>query len=307
MQVLRFTRSLSTLQWALAFSVLLHAGLLTVRFVDPQAFERMFRSTALEVVLVNAASDERAPEKPQAIAQVTLAGGGDAKEEGRMATTPLPATPEAQGGDALVEERQRQVDALTREQEELLARVREQIAAMPRPDPERLAAGDEEAIAQEERLKAALDLLGRIEQRIDEENSRPRKRYLSPATLGTTYAAYYDAMRQAIEKRGTERFPEAAGRKLYGELVMGILINHDGRVLEAHVEQSSGSRLLDRQAESIVASAAPFGSFTPAMRKDTDQFDVTALFKFTRRGTLETELQADELIDSGAQLLDEAQ
>ena len=92
MQVLRFTRSLSTLQWALAFSVLLHAGLLTVRFVNPEAIERMFRSTELEVVLVNAASDERAPDKPQAIAQVTLAGGGDAKEEGRMVTTPLPGT-----------------------------------------------------------------------------------------------------------------------------------------------------------------------------------------------------------------------
>ncbi|MBQ9577901.1 MAG: TonB family protein [Ottowia sp.] len=303
MQVLRFTRSLSTLQWALAFSVLLHAGLLTVRFVNPEAIERMFRSTELEVVLVNAASDERAPDKPQAIAQVTLAGGGDAKEEGRMVTTPLPATGEDSGGDALVEERQQRVAELTREQEELLASARAAVAALPRPDPERLAAGDEEAKAQEERLKAALDLLGRIEQRIEEENSRPRKRYLSPATLGTTYAEYYDNMRQTIEKRGTERFPEAAGRKLYGELVMGILVNHDGRVLEAHVERSSGNRKLDRQAEAIVASAAPFGEFTPAMRKDTDQFDVTALFKFTRRG-LETTLQSDELIDSGARLLD---
>ena len=307
MQVLRFTRLLSTLQWALAFSVLLHAGLLMVRFVDPQAFESMFRSTELEVVLVNAASNERAPDKPQAIAQVTLAGGGDAKEEGRMVTTPLPATNEDSGGDALVNENQRRVDELMQQQVELLARVREQIAAMPVPDPERLAAGDEEAKAQEERLKAALDLLGRIEQRIDEENSRPRKRYLSPATLGTTYAAYYDNMRQAIEKRGTERFPEAAGRKLYGELVMGILVNHDGRVLEAHVERSSKNRMLDRQAEAIVASAAPFGPFTPAMRKDTDQFDVTALFKFTRRGTLETTLQSDELIDTSARLLEGAQ
>ena len=99
---------------------------------------------------------------------------------------------------------------------------------------------------------------------------------------------------------------DAAGRKLYGELVMGILVNHDGRVLEARVERGSGKRLLDRQAEAIVASAAPFGEFTKAMRKDTDQFDVTALFKFTRRG-LETTLQSDELIDSGARLLDGAQ
>ncbi|MBO7411177.1 MAG: TonB family protein [Ottowia sp.] len=305
MQVLRFTRSLSTLQWALAFSVLLHAGLLTVRFVNPEAIERMFRSTELEVVLVNAATNER-PDKPQAIAQVSLAGGGDAKEEGRMTASPLPASPESSAGEDLVEERQQRVSELMQEQVELLARVEASLAALPRPDPERLAAGDEEAKAQEERLKAMLDLYATIKRRIDEENSRPRKRYLSPATLGTTYAEYYDNMRQAIEKRGTERFPEAAGRKLYGELVMGILVNHDGRVLEAHVEKSSGIRLLDRQAEAIVASAAPFGEFTPAMKKDTDQFDVTALFKFTRRG-LETTLQSDELIDNSERLLDGAQ
>ena len=305
MQVLRFTRSLSTLQWALAFSVLLHAGLLTVRFVNPEAIERMFRSTELEVVLVNAATNER-PDKPQAIAQVSLAGGGDAKEEGRMTASPLPASPESSAGEDLVEERQQRVSELMQEQVELLARVEASLAALPRPDPERLAAGDEEAKAQEERLKAMLDLYATIKRRIDEENSRPRKRYLSPATLGTTYAEYSDNMRQALETRGTERFPEAAGRKLYGELVMGILVNHDGRVLEAHVEKSSGIRLLDRQAEAIVASAAPFGEFTPAMKKDTDQFDVTVLFKFTRRG-LETTLQSDELIDNSERLLDGAQ
>ena len=307
MQVLRFTRSLSTLQWALAFSVLLHAGLLTVRFVDPEAIERMFRSTELEVVLVNAASDERAPDKPQAVAQVTLAGGGDAKEEGLIATSPLPAAPEDSDGDAVVDERQRQVDELTRQQEELLARVREQLAAMPKPDQERLDAGDEEATAQEERRQALLKMLAAIEKRMKEEYSRPRKRYLSPATLGVTYAAYYDNMRQTIEKYGTEHFPKAAGRKLYGELVMGILVNNDGRVLDARVERRSGNRMLDNLAENIVASAAPFGEFTPAMKKDTDQFDVTALFKFTRRGTLETTLQSDELIDGGARLLDGAQ
>ena len=76
---------------------------------------------------------------------------------------------------------------------------------------------------------------------------------------------------------------------------------------DARVERRSGNRMLDNLAESIVASAAPFGEFTPAMKKDTDQFDVTALFKFTRRGTLETTLQSDELIDNSERLLDGAQ
>ena len=130
---------------------------------------------------------------------------------------------------------------------------------------------------------------------MEEENSRPRKRYLSPATLGTTYAVYYDSMRRKIEAEGTANFPQVAGRKLYGELIMALLINHDGRILDARVVRGSGNRALDKLAELIAARSAPFGNFTAAMRKDTDQFDVTARFKFTHEQTLETTLQADPL------------
>ena len=70
--MLRFFKSLSTLQWALGLSVLLHAALLTVRFVDPEGFKRVFEDTTLDVILVNAESDEK-PVKAQALAQATLA------------------------------------------------------------------------------------------------------------------------------------------------------------------------------------------------------------------------------------------
>ena len=130
---------------------------------------------------------------------------------------------------------------------------------------------------------------------MQEENSRPRKRFLSPATLGATYATYYDELRRKIEQVGTANFPHVAGRKLYGELLMALLINHDGRILDARVVRGSGDRMLDRLAEAIAQKAAPFGPFTPAMRKDTDQFDVTARFRFTHEQTLETTLQADEV------------
>ena len=68
-------KSFSTLQIAVGVSVAVHAGLLTVRLVDPESFNRVFQDTPLEVVLVNARSNER-PEKAQAIAQASLAAGG---------------------------------------------------------------------------------------------------------------------------------------------------------------------------------------------------------------------------------------
>ncbi|HMN22351.1 MAG TPA: TonB family protein [Ottowia sp.] len=289
--------SLSTLQWALALSVLVHATLLTLRFVNPEGFQRVFRDNTLDVVLVNARSDEP-PVKAQALAQHSLAGGGEA-DDARIASTPLPPSPVAQVGDAEVTEQQRQIDRMLEQQEQLLAQVREQLAAMPRPDPRRVS-DDPAAQAQEERRAQLQKLLAVIERRVQEENSRPRKRYLSPATLGVTYAQYYDDMRRQIETVGTANFPHVAGRKLYGELLMALLINHDGHILDARVVRGSGNRMLDRLAEAIAQKAAPFGPFTPAMRKDTDQFDVTARFRFTREQTLETTLQADELSAAGS-------
>ena len=284
-------KSLSTLQWALALSVLLHGAALVVRFVNPEGFQRAFQSTTLDVVLVNARSDDK-PDKAQAIAQVNLAGGGDAADQ-RMVSTPLPATAQDVAGNSLIVQNQRQIDAMQEQQQLLIARVKAQLAAMPKPDPRRNAT--RQTRAQEEKRQQLSKLLAAIERRVQEENARPRKRWLSPATLGSTYAIYYDNMRRMIEDRGTRDFPQVAGRKLYGELVMGLRINHDGRVLDARVVQSSGDRLLDRLAEAIAQSAGPFGPFTLAMRQDTDQFDITARFHFTHEQTLETTLQADEL------------
>ena len=284
-------KTLTTLQWALGLSVLLHAALLTIRFVDPEGFKRVFHDTTLDVVLVNAESDEK-PEKPQALAQATLAGGGEAAD--KLVSTPLPPAPVESPGDSAVNENQRRIDSMLEQQEQLLAQVRQQLATMPKVDPQKLNQ-DPEAQAQEERRQQLQKLLAAIERRVEEENSRPRKRYLSPATLGTTYAVYYDEMRRKIEAEGTANFPQVAGRKLYGELLMSLLINHDGRILDARVTRSSGNRNLDRLAEIIASRAAPFGNFTAAMRKDTDQFDVTARFKFTHEQTLETTLQSDQL------------
>ena len=285
-------KTLTTLQWALGLSVLLHAALLTIRFVDPEGFKRVFQDTTLDVVLVNAESDEK-PEKPQALAQATLAGGGEAADK-RMVSTPLPPAPVESPGDSAANENQRRIDSMLEQQEQLLAQVRQQLATMPKVDPQKLNQ-DPEAQAQEERRQQLQKLLAAIERRVEEENSRPRKRYLSPATLGTTYAVYYDEMRRKIEAEGTANFPQVAGRKLYGELLMSLLINHDGRILDARVTRSSGNRNLDRLAEIIASRAAPFGNFTAAMRKDTDQFDVTARFRFTHEQTLETTLQSDQL------------
>lgn len=278
-------RSLSTLQIALGVSVAVHAVLLTVRFVDPEGFNRVFQDTPLEVILVNARANER-PEKATAIAQSSLAGGGEA-DKGR-ATTPLPPSAFTSLGDAQ-EEAQKRIEAMQEQQTLLLAQIKQQLAALPPPDPKQ-PSNNPEVVAREEKRRQLIKLLAEIEKRINEENARPKKRYISPATREEVYAVYYDSLRRKIEDKGTENFPEAAGRKLYGELTMIVTVNHDGRVLATEVVETSGNLTLDRRAQAIARGAGPFGHFSDAMRRKADQIVVVSRFKFTRDETLETKL-----------------
>jgi len=174
------------------------------------------------------------------------------------------------------------------QQNRLLAQLRQQLASMPTPDPRE--AMDAQQIAREQRRQALIKILAEIEKRINEENARPRKRFISPSTREAVYAAYYDTLRRRIEDRGTANFPESGGRRLYGELTMVITVNHDGGVLGTEVVQSSGQTLLDARATAIVRSLS-FGRFTPEMRRQADQIVVVSRFRFTREEGLQTRVE----------------
>ncbi len=276
--------SFSPLQLALGASIAVHSGLLTVRLVDPKAFNRVFEDTPLEVVLVNARTTER-PQKAQALAQASMAGGGEAGP-GR-ATSPLPPALQSEIGDDAEQTAQHKLQELQEQKNLLLAQAKAQLAAFPPPDPSQSHASPEQA-EREQKRRQLIKLLAEIERRISQENARPQKRYISPATQEVVYAVYYDHLRRSIEDKGTENFPEAGGKKLYGELTMIVTVNFDGQVLATEVVQSSGNRALDRRAEAIARSAAPFGRFNQAMRRQADQIMVVSRFTFTRDETLET-------------------
>ncbi len=284
---LRRLARLSPLQIALAVSVGVHGVLLGVRFVDPEGFNRLFQESPLEVILVNSRSG-KPPEKAQAIAQASLAGGGEAAA-GR-ATSPLPPSALTEFGDAN-EDTKKQIEQMQETQQQLLTQLRRELALLPATEPLR-DQGTPEEREQENRRRQLVETLAEIEKRINEENARPKKRYISPATREEVYALYYDSLRRKIEERGTRNFPENQGKKLYGELTMNVTVDSDGRVIETEVVRSSGSKVLDRRAVAIVMAAAPYGRFTVPMKKKADQLVITSRFRFTREENLETTLSA---------------
>jgi protein TonB len=257
--------------------------LLTLRIADPERFDRLFSDAPLDVILVNTRAKADAPDKAQALAQTQLAGGGEQKS-GRAAS-PLPTAATTSVGD-MAESMQRQVAAMRKEQSLLLAQVKNLLAQLPTPQPQKSKA-EQDAI--EQKRRQLLKLLAEIEERINQDNARPRKHYVSPATKQVAYALYYDTLRRKIEDRGTRYFPATnGGQKLYGELTMIITVNTDGRVLATEVVQSSGQADLDRRAQAIATAAGPFGDFTEDMRKQADQLAVVSRFIFSRDNTLQT-------------------
>jgi len=276
-------RKYSTLQIALGASLAVHSVLLSLRFVDPESFNRVFKDTPLEVILVNARSNEKS-EQAKAIAQASLAGGGNT-EQGR-ATSPLPPSEFNDAGETLEMVSPSKLQNLQEQQSVLLATVKQQIASLPPANPQDLR-NKQEQVQREEKRQQLAKLLAEIERRINTENSRPKKRYISPATREQVYAVYYDHLRHAIEDRGTEDFPTANGKKLYGDLTMIVTVNFDGRVLATEVVEGSGSAALDQRAAAIARTAGPFGHFSTAMRKQADQILVVSRFRFARDETLQ--------------------
>ncbi len=273
----------TTLQKALAISLAFHGGLLTLRVAAPERFDRLFSDTPLEVILVNTRAKADAPDKAQALAQTQLAGGGEQKT-GRAAS-PLPTAATTAQGD-MSEALKRQLAAMRKEQSLLLAQVKQVLAQMPPPQSQKSQNAPDEV---EQKRRQLLKLLAEIEQRINQDNARPRKHYVSPATKEAAYALYYDALRRKIEERGTRYFPASNnGDKLYGELTMIITVNTDGRVLSTEVVQGSGLAELDRRAQAIATASGPFGLFTDEMRQQADQLAVVSRFIFSRDNALHT-------------------
>jgi periplasmic protein TonB len=253
---------------------------------DPEAFKRVLEDSALDVVLVNSSSAER-PTKPQVIAQRNLAGGGDA-DQGR-ATSPLPPALYNTAGESF-DDNNRMIEQMQEQQLQLLTQVKRELSSMSAPDPRR---GQSKATPKldEERRRQLLMQLAQIEKRINDENARPKRRYISPSAREGVHALYYDALRHKIEELGTRNFPEVGGRKIYGELTVLVAVDAIGRVVEVEVVRSSGNKVLDKRAVSIVRSAAPYGDFSPSMRAQFDQLVFVSRFRFTREEGLRASVE----------------
>jgi protein TonB len=260
---------------ALMASAGMHALILAVRFVDPELLRVHQADPTLDIVLVNAKSAET-PSKPQALAQANLAGGGS-QEEGRR-SSPLPNLASEHNGQAIEVQRQT-IERLEQEQRPLRAMVRKLNATTYVVEP------GKESTTGAEHPEPYRQQLARMQAEISKEISdyqqRPRRHHFMPSTSEYRYARYFEDWRARVEKIGNENYPAEARGRIYGMLQMTVLIDRSGTLLDAVIERSSGSPVLDRAARRIVKLAAPYPPFPPEIAHDTDVLEITRTWMFT--------------------------
>ncbi|HEU0202808.1 MAG TPA: TonB family protein, partial [Burkholderiaceae bacterium] len=264
------------LMTAFVVSLAVHAGAMAIRFIDPELIKLRAAVTPLEIILVNARS-ETAPTNAEALAQANLDGGG-ANEHGRR-SSPLPNTFEMRDGDSL-ESAQRVVEQLEEEQKKLLAQLRKgDLALAPARETKPMQA-DVAAEANEARKRLAR-MQAEISKQISDYQKRPRKHHFMPSASEYRFARYVEDWRGRVERIGNENYPVEARGKIYGTLRMTVAVRKDGSLVDATIEQSSGSAVLDRAARRIVKLAAPFPPFPPEIARDTDVLEITRTWVFT--------------------------
>ncbi|MDK9701644.1 MAG: TonB family protein [Sulfuritalea sp.] len=273
---------------ALGVSLLLHAALLAIRFTPPDLVDKM-RERALDVILVNSKSKTR-PDKAQAKAQANLDGGGNTAED-RRAKTPLPPSPNTREGDQLIEAKRR-VTELEAQQQQMMTRLksakavsadRSRVEPTPAPEPSRSGvdlASSALAIARIE---------GQIARQIEEYNQRPRKKFIGARVEEYRFAQYVEDWRQKIERIGNLNYPAAAKGRLYGSLVLTVVIKSNGDLDRVEVSRSSGQSLLDDAARRIVQMASPYAAFPDSIRRDTDVLEITRTWTFTNADRLRSD------------------
>lgn len=274
------------LKVALGISLAVHAVLLSIHFELPQALGAA-SERALDVILVNSKHKTK-PTKAQAKAQADLDGGGNVEED-RRAKTPLPPSENTREGTELIDA-QRKVAQLEAMQQQMLTQAKSTVArpvanVVATPEPEPVRSGSDLATS----AMAMLHLEAEIARQTEEYNKRPRRKFIGTTAQEYRFAQYVENWRQKVERVGNLNYPSAARGKVYGSLMMVVIIKANGELESVEIARSSGKPILDEAAMRIVRLAAPYAAFPDGIRTDTDQIVIPRVWSFTQADRLSSE------------------
>jgi protein TonB len=228
------------------------------------------------------------PEHAEYLAQASQEGAGNTQEQARpsaRAESPVPVdnigTDDGDSADDST--------AVDEYSDQLLSARAEQVFKVqdnPREEP-----SPDESVAAN--LEAGIELTMPLPQdnvtntAIRDDN--PRELVTSVDTKESKVAGYLNRWKTKIETVGIKYFPEEAiAVGMTGSPTLEVTISASGQLQEVLVRRSSGSRVLDQVALSILRRAAPFDPFPEAIRVDYDQLRFAYKWQFNERGVQAT-------------------
>jgi periplasmic protein TonB len=172
------------------------------------------------------------------------------------------------------------IEALRAERDQLIAKVRAELAALPLL-PEESAGEPQTTRLQRQRRTALLQLLAEMEARVQEENSG-RTAYVGPRSKESVERAYYEHLVTHIEGLNIEADIPPGTRPALGEAVLLIRLEPDGRVSELEVVRAS-SKAVSARAERLIRRSSPLPAFPVELASKADRAVFAATFRFSKK------------------------
>jgi periplasmic protein TonB len=275
---------------AITWSIVLHAVALAIRFSPIELPKFEHDALPMQVALVNAKTTAK-PTKADVLAQANLDGGGNT-DENRHAKTPLPVLPRDSNSNDLAVATQK-VEDLERQTKEMLTQLKAN-AAVARAQPAPIDAPQDVQLPSASELMQktleAMRLEAEIAKDMDAYQKRPKRRFLGARAQEYRFARYVEDWRLKVERVGNLNYPEVARvQKLYGSLLLTVGIRSDGAIESIMVDRSSGQKILDLAATKIVEMGAPYSTFPPDVKRDTDILYITRTWTFAPGDSLSSQ------------------
>lgn len=221
-------------------------------------------------------------EKADFLAQQSQQGGGELEEKKRQTAKPAEPT--------LAPKPVKQVEAAptppapaVTEKKILVQKQAQKQKAAPKPKPE--VKKKPRKVTMQQLLASTqteIELLtAEIDTRTQRQSKKPRRKFINSSTQEYKYAAYLTAWRKKVENIGNLNYPEEAKkRKIYGNILLTVVLKPSGEVGSINIRKSSGHKILDDAAVRIVRLASPFAPFPENIRRETDELVITRTWQF---------------------------
>ncbi len=237
---------------------------------------------ALDITVVRQTVNQKKDKEPDFLAEKTQQGGGNQEEKKRLTSPPV--KPTLQPKPIKQQEKVTVEQAVSKPEKKVITQKKAETQKKVSPSKPKVEKKPKKISMQQllSSTQSEIDLLtAELDSLQQRQSKQPRRKYISSSTQEYKYAAYLTAWRKKVENIGNLNYPDEAKRKkIYGNILMTVVLKPDGKVSKINIRKSSGHKILDDAAVRIVRLASPFAPFPANIRQETDELVITRTWQF---------------------------